>query len=45
MSDLEVTTVTSIVGGLLSNTHLLGAPDGIVVVDPPMLVSDAPNDR
>ncbi|MEU8824829.1 MBL fold metallo-hydrolase [Streptomyces sp. NPDC048636] len=36
-----VTTLTSSVNGLLSNTHLIHAPDGIIVIDPPMLLSDA----
>jgi glyoxylase-like metal-dependent hydrolase (beta-lactamase superfamily II) len=38
---MNITTVTSSGPGLLSNTHLVDAPDGIVVVDPPMLLSDA----
>jgi glyoxylase-like metal-dependent hydrolase (beta-lactamase superfamily II) len=38
---MNVTTVTSSGSGLLSNTHLVDAPDGIIVVDPPMLLSDA----
>ncbi|MEU6083390.1 MBL fold metallo-hydrolase [Streptomyces sp. NPDC047108] len=36
-----VTTLTSSANGLHSNTHLVHAPAGIVVVDPPMLLSDA----
>ncbi|MFG2193270.1 MBL fold metallo-hydrolase [Streptomyces sp. NPDC048639] len=36
-----VTTLTSSVNGLHSNTHLVHAPDGIIVLDPPMLLSDA----
>ncbi len=38
---MNITTVTSSSPGLLSNTHLVDAPDGIIVVDPPMLLSDA----
>jgi glyoxylase-like metal-dependent hydrolase (beta-lactamase superfamily II) len=38
---MNITTITSSGRGLLSNTHLVDAPDGIIVVDPPMLVSDA----
>jgi glyoxylase-like metal-dependent hydrolase (beta-lactamase superfamily II) len=41
LGGMDITTVTSSAPGLLSNTHLVGAPDGIIVVDPPMLVSDA----
>jgi glyoxylase-like metal-dependent hydrolase (beta-lactamase superfamily II) len=37
----SITTVTSSPAGLLSNTHLVDAPAGVVVVDPPMLLSDA----
>ncbi len=38
---MNITTVTSSGPGLLSNTHLIDAPDGIIVVDPPTLLSDA----
>jgi glyoxylase-like metal-dependent hydrolase (beta-lactamase superfamily II) len=38
---MNITTITSSGQGLLSNTHLVNAPDGIIVVDPPMLLSDA----
>ncbi len=38
---MNITTITSSGQGLLSNTHLVDAPDGIIVVDPPMLLSDA----
>jgi glyoxylase-like metal-dependent hydrolase (beta-lactamase superfamily II) len=38
---MDITTVTSSGPGLLSNTHLIDAPDGLVVVDPPMLLPDA----
>ncbi|HEX6525868.1 MAG TPA: MBL fold metallo-hydrolase [Streptosporangiaceae bacterium] len=38
---ITFTTVTSSENGLLSNTHLIDAPDGIIVVDPPMLLSDS----
>lgn len=38
---MNITTITSSGPGLLSNTHLIDAPDGILVVDPPMLLSDA----
>lgn len=41
MSNATVSTVTSSVNGLLSNTHLVHAPGGIIVIDPPMLLSDA----
>lgn len=41
MSHATVITVTSSVNGLLSNTHLVLAPAGIIVIDPPMLLSDA----
>lgn len=41
LGGMDITTVTSSAPGLLSNTHLVGAPGGIIVVDPPMLVSDA----
>ena len=40
MEHNSVTTVTSSAQGLLSNTHLIDAPAGIIVVDPPMLLSD-----
>lgn len=38
---LTLTSVTSSANGLLSNTHLVDAPQGVVVIDPPMLLSDA----
>jgi glyoxylase-like metal-dependent hydrolase (beta-lactamase superfamily II) len=38
---MNITTITSSQAGLLSNTHLIDAPEGIIVVDPPMLLSDA----
>jgi glyoxylase-like metal-dependent hydrolase (beta-lactamase superfamily II) len=38
---MDITTVTSSAPGLLSNTHLVDAPDGTIAVDPPMLLSDA----
>lgn len=38
---MDITTVTSGANGLLSNTYLLDAPDGVIVIDPPMLLSDA----
>jgi glyoxylase-like metal-dependent hydrolase (beta-lactamase superfamily II) len=38
---VDITTLTSSAEGLLSNTHLVSAPDGIIVIDPPMLLSDA----
>ena len=38
---MDITTVTSSAEGLVSNTHLVSAPDGIIVIDPPMLLSDA----
>jgi glyoxylase-like metal-dependent hydrolase (beta-lactamase superfamily II) len=36
-----IETVTSGPNGLFSNTYLVDAPDGMIVVDPPMLLSDA----
>jgi len=38
---MQVQTVTASEAGLYSNTHLIEAENGVVVVDPPMLVHDA----
>ena len=40
-ASLAVTTLTSGANGLFSNTHLIHAPGGTIVVDPPMLLTDA----
>lgn len=38
---VKITRVVSGPDGLLSNTYLVQAPDGVIVIDPPMLQSDA----
>lgn len=38
---MKISRVVSGPEGLLSNTYLLQAPGGVIVVDPPMLLSDA----
>ena len=41
MSTHPTTRLTSSAAGLFSNTYVVDAPDGVIVVDPPMLTSDA----
>jgi glyoxylase-like metal-dependent hydrolase (beta-lactamase superfamily II) len=38
---MDIIRMTSSPAGLLSNTYLIVAPAGVIVVDPPMLLSDA----
>ncbi len=38
---MDITRVVSGANGLLSNTYLVQAPAGVIVIDPPMLRSDA----